>query len=100
MWLISLLSAPLWLALNQGQVGIFLWAALAADVVLTIDKRRGAGILTGLAAATKVVPLLAIPLYAISGSRSSRGARAVVAFAGGHGARSDPAPVRVATVLG
>jgi alpha-1,2-mannosyltransferase len=80
-WLISLLSAPLWLALNQGQVGIFLWAALAADVVLTIDKRRGAGVLTGLAAATKVLPFVAIPLYAISG-RARAAARAAVAFAG------------------
>ena len=61
-WLLSLLSAPLWLTLNQGQVGIFLWVALTADVLLTIDKRRGAGVLTGLAAATKVLPLIAIPL--------------------------------------
>ena len=74
-------SAPLWLTLNQGQVGIFLWVALTADVLLTIDKRRGAGVLTGLAAATKVLPLVAIPLYAISG-RARAAARAALTFVG------------------
>jgi alpha-1,2-mannosyltransferase len=80
-WLISLLGAPIWLTLNEGQVGIFLWVALTADVLLTIDRRRGAGILTGLAAATKVVPLVAIPFYVI-GDRAQAAKRAVLAFAG------------------
>jgi alpha-1,2-mannosyltransferase len=79
-WLISLLGAPIWLALNQGQVGVFLWVALTADVVFTIDKRRAAGVLTGLAAATKVLPLVAIPLYLV-GDRAQAAKRAVLAFA-------------------
>jgi alpha-1,2-mannosyltransferase len=79
-WLISLFGAPIWIALNQGQIGIFLWVALTADVVLTIDDRRGSGALTGLAAATKVLPLVAIPLYWI-GDRASAARRALLGFA-------------------
>ncbi len=79
-WLVGLFGAPVWIALNQGQIGIFLWVALTADVVLTVDDRRGAGILTGLAAATKVLPIAAIPLYWI-GDRAHAARRAVLGFA-------------------
>ena len=80
-WLLSLFGAPVWLTLNQGQVGIFLSIAIGADVVFTVDRRRGAGILTGVAAATKVLPLIAIPLYVI-GDRIPAARRALLTFAG------------------
>jgi len=67
LWFVSLLGAPVWTALNQGQVGILLWVAVAFDALFVFDDRRRAGALTGLAAAFKVVPIVAVPLYLIAG---------------------------------
>lgn len=78
-WLGALCTAPVWIALNQGQIGLLLWAALATDVVLAVERSRGAGVLTGLAAAIKVVPAVGVVLLACAGLRRAA-ATAAAAF--------------------
>jgi alpha-1,2-mannosyltransferase len=65
---LALASKPLQSNLRFGQVSIFLTLAVLADVV-ALDGRRWQGVLTGLAAAAKLTPLLFIPYLWLIGRR-------------------------------
>ena len=63
-----LASKPLQSNLRFGQVSVFLTLAVLADVI-ALDGRRGQGVLTGLATAIKLTPLLFIPYLWLIGRR-------------------------------
>jgi len=75
-----LVSKPLQSNLRFGQVSIFLTLAVLADATV-LDARRVQGVLTGLAAAVKLTPLLFIPYLWITGRRRAA-AIATAWFAG------------------
>jgi alpha-1,2-mannosyltransferase len=77
---LAIASKPLQSNLRFGQVSIFLTLAVVADVV-ALDGRRWQGVLTGLAAAIKLTPLLFIPYLWLIGRRRAA-ALAAGAFAG------------------
>lgn len=70
-----LASKPFQSNLRFGQVSIFLTLAVLADVV-ALDGHRGQGMLTGLAAAIKLTPLLFIPYLWLIGRRRAAGVAA------------------------
>jgi alpha-1,2-mannosyltransferase len=63
-----LVSKPVQSNLRFGQISVFLTLAVLADVI-ALDGRRGQGVLTGLAAAIKLTPLLFIPYLWLVGRR-------------------------------
>jgi alpha-1,2-mannosyltransferase len=75
-----LASKPLQSNLRFGQISIFLTLAVLADVI-ALDGRRWQGVLTGLAAAVKLTPMLFIPYLWLIGRRRAA-ALAAGAFAG------------------
>jgi alpha-1,2-mannosyltransferase len=76
---LTIASKPLQSNLRFGQISIFLTLAVVADVV-ALDGRRWQGVLTGLAAAIKLTPLLFIPYLWLIGRRRAA-ALAAGAFA-------------------
>ena len=80
MWLLSLVTAPVWNTLNQGQINILLWLLIVTDLVLVVRSARSAGAFVGLATALKLTPGIFVLAYLLAGRRAAAG-RAVVAFA-------------------
>ncbi|MEA2504395.1 MAG: alpha,2-mannosyltransferase [Actinomycetota bacterium] len=74
---IALASKPLQSNLRFGQVSIFLTLAVLADVV-ALDGHRWQGVLTGLAAAVKLTPLLFVPYLWLIGRRRAAALAALV----------------------
>jgi len=90
-WSVVLLTAvmlclvPVWSDIGLGQVNILLMAMVAVDVLVVAPREsRWAGILTGLAAAVKLVPLIFIAHLFITGKRAAAG-RALALFVGMQG---------------
>ncbi|HEY2666581.1 MAG TPA: glycosyltransferase 87 family protein [Actinomycetota bacterium] len=80
-----LASKPFQSNLRFGQVSVFLTLAVLADVI-ALDGHRGQGVLTGLAAAIKLTPLLFIPyLWLIGRRRAAAVAGGTVAVASAAG---------------
>lgn len=65
---LALASKPVQSNLRFGQVSILLALVVTADA-LALDGRRGQGVLTGLAAAVKLTPLIFIPYLWLTGRR-------------------------------
>jgi alpha-1,2-mannosyltransferase len=63
-WLLMLVSIPVMAVLQLGQLGLILAALVLVDVVVVPPKYRG--LLTGLAGAIKLIPLIMLPYYLIS----------------------------------
>jgi len=72
-----LASKPLQSNLRFGQVSVFLTLAVLADAI-ALDGRRWQGVLTGLAAAVKLTPLLFIPYLWLIGRRRAAALAALV----------------------
>ena len=73
---------PLWRTIGLGQVNILLMAMVVSDVlVVTARGSRWGGLLTGIAAAVKLVPLIFIVHLWLTGKRAAA-ARGLAAFAG------------------
>jgi alpha-1,2-mannosyltransferase len=73
-------SVGVWNTLNQGQVNLLLWAALVADLALVDRRHPLAGVLTGVAAAVKLVPLVVLAVYGLV-RRPAVAVRGALAFA-------------------
>jgi alpha-1,2-mannosyltransferase len=87
-WSTPLLTAamlclvPVWRTIALGQVNVILMAMVAVDVLaVTARGSRWGGLLTGVAAAVKLVPLIFIPHLLLTGKRTAA-ARALAVFAG------------------
>jgi alpha-1,2-mannosyltransferase len=87
-WSILLLTAamlclvPVWRTIGLGQVNVLLMAMVVVDVLaVTARGSRWGGLLTGVAAAVKLVPLIFIPHLFLTGKRAAA-ARALAVFAG------------------
>jgi len=87
-WSTPLLTAamlclvPVWRTIALGQVNVLLMAMVAVDVLaVTARRSRWGGLLTGVAAAVKLVPLIFIPHLLLTGKRTAA-ARALAVFAG------------------
>jgi alpha-1,2-mannosyltransferase len=87
-WSTPLLTAamlclvPVWRTIALGQVNVLLMAMVAVDVLaVTARGSRWGGLLTGVAAAVKLVPLIFIPHLLLTGKRTAS-ARALAVFAG------------------
>jgi alpha-1,2-mannosyltransferase len=78
-FLTALLLEPAWRTVGLGQVNILLMLAVAADVLL-LRGRRFAGVLTGLAGAVKLTPLIFV-LHLLVVGRRADAARAAGTFA-------------------
>jgi len=65
---VVLASKPVQSNLWFGQISVFLALAVTADV-LALQGRRGQGVLTGLAAAIKLTPLVFVPYLWLTGRR-------------------------------
>ncbi|HET6193272.1 MAG TPA: glycosyltransferase family 87 protein, partial [Trebonia sp.] len=96
-WSTPLLTAamlclvPVWRTIALGQVNVLLMAMVAVDVLaVTARRSRWGGLLTGVAAAVKLVPLIFIPHLLLTGKRTAA-ARALAVFTGCRGWRS-PSP--------
>ena len=73
---------PVWRTIGLGQVNILLMAMAAVDVLAVTTRRsRWGGLLVGIAAAVKLVPLVFIPHLFLTGKRAAA-ARALAVFAG------------------
>ena len=73
---------PVWRTIGLGQVNILLMAMAAVDVLAVTTRRpRWGGLLVGIAAAVKLVPLIFIPHLFLIGKRAAA-ARALAVFAG------------------
>ena len=73
---------PVWRTIALGQVNVLLMAMVAVDVLaVTARGSRWGGLLTGVAAAVKLVPLIFIPHLFLTGKRAAA-ARALAIFAG------------------
>lgn len=73
---------PVWRTIGLGQVNVLLMAMVAVDVLaVTARRSRWGGLLVGVAAAVKLVPLLFIPHLLLTGKRAAA-ARALAVFAG------------------
>lgn len=77
---LCLWSTPALLSFRLGQINPVVGTLLCLDVVLIARSRRGAGVATGLAAAVKLTPVLALVLMAVGGRRTEA-RRGLVAFA-------------------
>jgi alpha-1,2-mannosyltransferase len=87
-WSTPLLTAamlclvPVWRTIALGQVNVLLMAMVTVDVLaVTARGSRWGGLLTGVAAAVKLVPLIFIPHLLLTGKRTAA-ARALAVFAG------------------
>ena len=87
-WSTPLLTAamlclvPVGRTIALGQVNVLLMAMVAVDVLaVTARRSRWGGLLTGVAAAVKLVPLIFIPHLLLTGKRAAA-ARALAVFAG------------------
>jgi alpha-1,2-mannosyltransferase len=87
-WSTPLLTAamlclvPVWRTIALGQVNVLLMAMVAVDVLaVTARGSRWGGLLTGVAAAVKLVPLIFIAHLLLTGKRTAA-ARALAVFAG------------------
>ncbi len=74
----GLAAEPVWRTLGFGQVNLVLLALVVVDV-LVLRGSRGAGLLTGLAAAVKLTPLVFVGHLWLTGRRADAG-RALAAF--------------------
>jgi alpha-1,2-mannosyltransferase len=73
---------PVWRTIGLGQVNVLLMAMVAVDVLaVTARRSRWGGLLIGVAAAVKLVPLIFIPHLILTGKRAAA-ARALALFAG------------------
>jgi alpha-1,2-mannosyltransferase len=73
---------PVWRTIGLGQVNVVLMAMVAVDVLaVTARGSRWGGLLTGVAAAVKLVPLIFIGHLFLTGKRAAA-ARALAVFAG------------------
>lgn len=73
---------PVSVTVALGQVNLILMGLVAADALLVTGRRpRWGGMLTGLAAAVKLTPLVFIPCLLLTGRRAAA-ARALTVFAG------------------
>jgi alpha-1,2-mannosyltransferase len=73
---------PVWRTIALGQVNILLMAMVTLDVLaVTARGSRWGGLLTGVAAAVKLVPLIFIPYLFLTGKRAAA-VRALAVFAG------------------
>lgn len=63
-WMLMVVSVPVLAVFQLGQLGLVLAALVLVDVVLIPPKYRG--LLTGLAGAIKLIPLLMLPYYLVS----------------------------------
>lgn len=73
---------PVWRTIGLGQVNVLLMAMVAVDVLaVTARGSRWGGLLVGVAAAVKLVPLIFIPHLFLTGKRAAA-ARALAVFAG------------------
>jgi len=73
---------PVWRTIGLGQVNMLLMAMVALDVLaVTARGSRWGGLLTGVAAAVKLVPLVFIAHLFLTGKRAAA-ARALAVFAG------------------
>ena len=105
-WSTPLLTAamlclvPVWRTIALGQVNVLLMAMVAVDVLaVTARGSRWGGLLTGVAAAVKLVPLIFIAHLLLTGKRTAA-ARALAVFAGLQGLRSpSPRGIRLLDVL-
>ena len=85
-WLVPVLGVgvfalePVWRGLGLGQINVALMALVVLDV-LVLPRGRYSGLLTGLAAAIKLTPLVFVLHLLVTGRRADA-ARAVAAFAG------------------
>jgi alpha-1,2-mannosyltransferase len=87
-WSTPLLTAavlclvPVWRTIALGQVNVLLMAMVGVDVLaVTARGPRWSGLLTGVAAAVKLVPLIFVPHLLLTGKRTAA-ARALAVFAG------------------
>ena len=86
-WSILLLTAamlclvPVWRTIGLGQVNVLLMAMVAVDVLAVTARGSRGRLLTGVAAAVKLVPLILIPHLFLTGKRAAA-ARALAVFAG------------------
>jgi alpha-1,2-mannosyltransferase len=62
---VAIPTAAVWTDLNQGQVNLWLWLAILADVAALRRDRRWAGVGVGLATAAKLVPGVFIVFYLV-----------------------------------
>jgi len=73
---------PVWRTIGLGQVNILLMAMVAVDVLaITARGSRWGGLLTGVAAAVKLVPLVFVAHLLLTGKRAAAGL-ALAVFAG------------------
>ena len=79
--LATLPSVAVWNTINQGQVNLVLWVLLVIDLALVLRGHPAAGVLTGVAGAIKLVPLLVLVLVGLTG-RVRYAVTGAVAFAG------------------
>jgi len=62
---------PVWRTIGLGQVNLLLMAMVTVDVlVVTARRSQWGGLLTGVAAAVKLVPLILIPHLFLSGNEA------------------------------
>ncbi|WET83010.1 glycosyltransferase 87 family protein [Amycolatopsis sp. QT-25] len=71
---------PVWQTIGLGQVNLVLMAAVVTDLLLLRDSRR-CGIMIGIVAAVKLVPLIFI-VHLLVARRTADAARALAAFLG------------------
>jgi alpha-1,2-mannosyltransferase len=73
---------PVWRTIGLGQVNMLLMAMVTVDVLVVTGRgSRWGGLLVGVAAAVKLVPLIFIPHLFLTGKRAAAG-RALAVFAG------------------
>jgi alpha-1,2-mannosyltransferase len=80
---VAMLSlVPVWRTIGLGQVNLLLMAMVIVDVLVVTDRgSRWGGLLTGAAAAMKLVPLVFVAYLFLTGKRAAAG-RALAVFAG------------------
>ena len=94
-WSTPLLTAamlclvPVWRTIALGQVNVLLMAMVAVDVLaVTARRSRWGGLLTGVAAAVKLVPLIFIPHLLLTGKRMWSAHAAWLAWRRARGSRA------------
>ncbi|WP_158890472.1 glycosyltransferase 87 family protein [Amycolatopsis anabasis] len=80
--LLMLVTKPVWVTLEYGQINAVLMAMVVVDVLVVCGRSgRWGGVLIGVAAATKLTPLIFVVHLALTG-RKADAARAAGTFAG------------------
>jgi alpha-1,2-mannosyltransferase len=78
---VGIWTVPIVFTVRIGQINAFLCLAVLLDAIAAIRRRRGAGVATGVAAAVKLTPIVAVLFFAAT--RRWQAARtAVVTFVG------------------